>query len=264
MAAIQGTRRRECIVVKHGFLEFQSRGSLLERLDPRFSLAAVLAAVLAISSEPAGELAPFGLYFLLITLAAFLARTRPVELARRAAAATPFIAAAALVPWIGVVAGGDAAVDVGPRWAASVALRAYAALLLLSILTIACAPDRLATAMRRLYFPPALSAVLVLMYRYLFLLADEWGRLAQARACRSAGALAVPRLEFYSKQLGVLFLRSYDRAGRVQGAMTVRGFSGAFPTAEPQAAAAFDWLFLIGVTAAFWCVRLRHALPLFD
>lgn len=246
--------------MRRGFLEFEPRGSLLERLDARFLLAAIILAVSAIASEPAGELAPFGVYFLLVALAASLARARPSELCRRAAAATPFIAAAALIPWLGVVAGGDAVAEVGPRWAASVVLRAYAALFLVSILTIACPPDKLAAAMRALRFPQALSGVLVLMYRYLFLLADEWSRLGQARACRSAGTLAVPRLEFYSKQLGVLFLRSYDRAGRVQGAMTVRGFTGEFPALEARAARAQDWLFMLGFAAAFWCVRLRSIL----
>lgn len=264
MAPSEESAGRKLDVVKRGFLEFRSRGSLLERRDGRFLLASTAVAVLAVASEPAGEISVFVAYFALIALGAATARVRPLELARRAAAATPFIAAAALVPWLGVALGGDRTAAVGPSWAASVALRAYAAMMLVSVLTIVCAPDALADAMRRLRFPPALSGVLVLTYRYLFLLADEWSRLVQARSCRTAGVLTVPRLEFYSQQLGVLFLRSYERSARVQGAMTVRGFTGQFPLSRTSVAAAADWLFLTVVAVAFWSVRLRAALPILD
>jgi len=243
--------------VKRGFLDFEPRGSWLERRDARTLLAGTLSAVLAVASEPSGELVGFPFYLAFVVGLAWAARARPRELFRRIAAATPFIATAALVPWLGVALGGNAAVEVGPGWSASILLRAYVAVLLLSILTIAAGPDRLAGAMRGLRFPAALSGVIILMYRYLFLLADERRRLAQAQACRSAGALTVPRLDFYSKQLGVLFLRAYDRSARVQGAMAVRGFQGDFGAVALPAPRPMDWMFLGGVALAFWLVRLR-------
>lgn len=256
LAEVSGAWRNR-LVVKRGFLEFEPRGSWLERRDARILLAGTLLAVVAVASEPSGELIGFPFYLVFVVWLALAASARPRELFRRIAAATPFIATAALAPWLGGALGGNAAVEVGPAWSASILLRAYVAVLLLSILTIAAGPDRLAGAMRGLRFPAALGGVIILMYRYLFLLADERRRLAQAQTCRSAGSLTVPRLDFYSKQLGVLFLRAYDRSARVHGAMEVRGFEGDFGSVDLPAPGLLDWVFFLAVALAFWAVRLR-------
>jgi cobalt/nickel transport system permease protein len=78
--------------------------------------------------------------------------------------------------------------------------------------------------MRRARLPAILVSTVALMYRYLFVLADEAQRMRRARASRTFrrgrwwtwGALATV--------IGQLFVRSTERAERIYAAMTARGW----------------------------------------
>lgn len=241
------------ISVTSGFLERQAgRGSLLDGRDARVKLVVAVGAIFAIASEPVGRLDPFPAYYALILGLAIVGRVGPREMAIRMAAATPFILAAASVPLLSRFLGES--LDVGAL-AASAALRGYAAIALLVILTATTPADELIAAMRRLRAPRTLSAVVVLMYRYLFLLFEEWRRMGQARACRTAGRLNVPRVSFFSKQIALVFLRAWERADRVEAAMTVRGFTGELPVWDGSRIGTLDWMLLVLGLGAFWAVR---------
>ena len=90
-------------------------------------------------------------------------------------------------------------------------------------------------ALRALRLPRLLVAVIGLMWRYLFVLADEAGRLLRARAARS-GAPDRPgvrvggsigwRARVTGGMAGSLFLRSMERADRTYAAMAARGYDG--------------------------------------
>jgi cobalt/nickel transport system permease protein len=71
------------------------------------------------------------------------------------------------------------------------------------------------------------------MYRYLFVLADEAGRLLRARASRSAaianqraGSTWLWRGRVAGFMVGSLMLRSFERSERIYHAMAARGYSG--------------------------------------
>jgi cobalt/nickel transport system permease protein len=105
--------------------------------------------------------------------------------------------------------------------------------------------------------PEALGQIVVLMYRQLYILLDEWRRATQARECRSAGRLNLSRTSIYGKQLGVIFLRSWDRADRVHAAMMVRGFDGRLPLRGPHRLTARDFAGLSLTLAIFLVIRIR-------
>jgi cobalt/nickel transport system permease protein len=90
-------------------------------------------------------------------------------------------------------------------------------------------------AMRAVRLPRLLVAVIGLMWRYLFVLADEAGRLLRARAARSgapgrpgvrAGGSIGWRAKVAGGMAGNLFLRSLERADRTYAAMAARGYDG--------------------------------------
>ena len=79
-------------------------------------------------------------------------------------------------------------------------------------------------AFRRLHMPALLVTILALMYRYLFVLADEGARMRRARASRSFGG---GRRLAWRTPAGVaarLFVRSSERAERIYAAMCSRGW----------------------------------------
>lgn len=242
--------------MKYGFLDRNpGPDSFVRRRDPRAKLAMFFSAALLIASEPVAQLEPFSAYAGLILVLALAARAEASYLASRWLAAAPFVALAACMP---LVAGWGAAADTpepGP-WAASIALRAAGAVTLIALLTATTEFAKLIWAMRRLRIPQPLSLVTALAYRYLFLLYDEWRRASHARACRAPAGLKLNRAPFYTEQIGLILIRAWERAERVQGAMALRGFTGELPLRRAPQLDPLDWGFLAIGVAAFAAVRV--------
>lgn len=242
--------------MKYGFLD-QHAGldSPIHRLDPRAKLLFFFGAALVVASEPAGEVAAFPYYAALILGLAWASRVPLLYLAARWAAAAPFVVLAALLPWVAAALGAEP-VDSPENFAASIVLRAWGAITLLILLTAATHFARLLWAMRKLRAPASLSVIVTLMYRYVFILLDEWRRISQARDCRSAGVLRGSKASFYAKQIAMVFLRGWERAERVHWAMAVRGFRGWFPLLDAPRFRPADLGFLVLGLASFLAVRV--------
>jgi cobalt/nickel transport system permease protein len=142
------------------------------------------------------------------------------------------------------------------RFGLSVLLKAYAGIILLTLLTSTSRFDHLLWGLRRLKAPEILHVIATLMYRYIFILLDEWRRTTQARQIRTPYGLRVGRVSLFGKHVALVFIRGWERAERVQAAMTVRGFSGEFPLAHVSRFQAADALFLALMMVSFLGVRL--------
>lgn len=215
----------------HGFLDHQNLpDSVLRRTDPRWKTLLFVVAAFIVASEPRGELLAFRYHWALVAMLAMLGRVRPSSWLRRCLAAAPFLALASLMPFF--AAGGDLnAVD----WSASILLRGFAAVALLSLLVESTEPVEIVEALQRLRLPAIWVSSLALAYRYIFLLIDEWQRVADARACRAPMLTGFALTGVMTQQLGLIFIRSWERAERIHGAMMARGFSGTWPV-PPRAA----------------------------
>jgi len=96
---------------------------------------------------------------------------------------------------------------------------------------------------------------LLFLYRYLFLLAEESGRLRRARDLRGIGARG-RTLRVAAAALGVLFTRTLDRAERIYQAMAARGFDGTIRQLRTLQFRRTDALFLAGVAGGALALRL--------
>ena len=94
---------------------------------------------------------------------------------------------------------------------------------------------------------------LLLLYRYLFVLMDEAGRMRRARALR-AGTTKVS-IRDATGMLTALLLRTVDRSEAIWRAMLVRGFEGELRSPRQLHWHSPDTVFLLLVTAG--CVVLR-------
>ncbi|MCW5966002.1 MAG: hypothetical protein KIT83_18335, partial [Bryobacterales bacterium] len=79
-------------------------------------------------------------------------------------------------------------------------------------------------ALRHLGLPAGISLTLAQLERYRQLIAAEWKRTMLAREARSPGGHRFA-LASYSGQVGMVFLRSWERSERIHAAMLARGFS---------------------------------------
>ena len=196
--------------------------SPLARIDGLLKLCAALGAVLVISTFPAG------LGWRQLAVAAALGSVWAVSrvpgryVGRRLLAAAPFVAMAATVP---VVSG----LPDGRLLALAVGWKAGSAVLVFSVLAATTPVEEIVEALRRLGVPRGFALTATLMHRYLFVLLEEWRRVARARECRAAGRVAGGRARAWANQVSMVFVRGWDRADRVAQAMLARGFRGDFP-----------------------------------
>ena len=139
----------------------------------------------------------------------------------------------------------------------SVVLKAFAAIILLVLLTSLDKFHRLLKGLRSAGFPVVFTVLAALMYRYIFILNDERLRTQLARASRTPGRLRTGRLRVIGNQAAVIFLRSWERAHQVHQAMLARGFDGSFPEyGKLVFSSRRDLFFFFGLPLVFLLIRI--------
>lgn len=110
------------------------------------------------------------------------------------------------------------------------------------------------SALEKMGMPRILAAQILFLYRYIFVLAQEGGRMSRAREIRAFGRRGMG-MKIFSSLIGHLLLRTWQRAERVHMAMLARGFTGEFHTRKGFDFGLRETLFLIGWTALFISLR---------
>lgn len=230
----------------------------MHRLDARAKAVVTLAFIVTVMSFPRHEvsaLAPFLLFPVIVTSVGHLPAR---ALFKRLLVAAPFALAVGLFnPLLDrqpVAAVGAVTLTGGWLSFASLMLRflltAWAALAL-----VACTGMfRLAAGLERLGVPRVLAVQLLMLHRYLFVVADEGARMARGVAARAGGRPDL-RLRGYGSLLGHLLLRSMDRAERVHRAMVGRGFEGELRVRRPPPFRLADGCWVGGCLACFLAGR---------
>lgn len=121
----------------------------------------------------------------------------------------------------------------GLAQAALLGCKITAAVLTMTLLLAGLDPVRLGGALAGLRVPPRLVALFVATARYVETIGQEAARLQSAMRARGFR----PRtdghtLRSYGNLMGMLLVRSLDRAERVEEAMRARGFTGHLPLGE--------------------------------
>ncbi len=206
-------------------IERHSAGSgPLHRLDARLKLIAAVIFVVVVIATPPGAWRGFGAEGFLLAFAIGLAGIPPRELARR---------------WLGLfVLVGFLTLMVAPAHpararyglavvASSILIKNGLALATMLVLAGTTPFPKLLTGLRRLGVPSVLVATLQFMDRYRFVLLDELDRMATARRARTFRRRGTLSWSLLGGLIGMLFLRTFERAERVHDAMIARGWSGA-------------------------------------
>jgi cobalt/nickel transport system permease protein len=242
----------------HVVIERWSRqSSPLHRRDARGKLGVLLAFLVAVSTTPPPAQMVFAGYGVMLLAAALASRLPLRGMLARAALVLPFSATFALLTWWA----GD------PVRALSLAEKSFlsglAALMLIATTPI----PRLLAALDSLRVPRTLVLVIQFLYRYLFVISEQAQHMRLAALSRRGIQRGPHRgrrpgmisaFQAAAGAVGVLFARSWERAGGIYSAMLARGFRGHFTLAEPERFHAADALFLCAAVAM--CVSIRLAL----
>ncbi len=229
---------------------FAVGNSPIHTLDPRvrIALAAACAISLSLLQHPLPALAG------LAGAASLFAASRPplMPALRRLLAVNLFI----LFLWLTVPFSvpGDPLLSLrgaeltrqGIMLALLVTIKANALVLLFLALVATMPSPTIGYALERLHFPPKLVFLFLFSCRYIHVIGEEWERLHTAARLRGF----VPRTNGHTyrtvgSMLGMVFVRSFDRAVRVHEAMRLRGFCGQFRSTAVFRATGRDLAFAV-------------------
>lgn len=234
-------------------------------IDPRVRLLAATAfafVVVSLNATPAVVAA-----LLLAASAVLVARVPVATMFRRLLAldalmlmvvvTLPFaVAGEPVVQWGGLVASRD-----GVLRSLDVLAKANAVMLMLLALVHGISASAMGHALQRLGVPNRLVHILFFTIRYLDTISAEYHRLRRAMTARAFR----PRTDRHTWHslgwlVGMVLVRSFERAERVLAAMKCRGFDGRLLIHADLRLRATDWTFLAVsgalATALLWLDRL--------
>jgi len=133
--------------------------------------------------------------------------------------------------------------------AAQITLKSNAILFAFIALIATMSLATLGHALHRLGVPGKMVHLLLMTYRYLFVIEVEYLRLMRAAKIRGfRPGTNVNTYRTYSYVIGMLFVRAAARAERVYQAMLCRGFNGKFYSLQEFQTTAASWIFSIIMT----------------
>ena len=240
----------------------------MQDIDPRVRVAAALLLCVGIAAVQSLMAALVGLFGALLWLALAMAGPRPPlrALLHRLLAVNVFVALLwCTTPW---ATPGTAFCSLGPltisheglHLALLVTIKANALACVFMALIASLPLPALTQALRFFRCPDKLVLLCVMAMRNIHVLANEWQRLRTAARLRGfAPTTNVHSYKTLANLLGLLLLRSLDRATRLREALLLRGFQGNFPTAPTRPLRLADIAFLLVVVAQGLCLCALEA-----
>lgn len=211
------------------------------RLDPRAKIVGVFAFVVVTALLTRPELIAIALVLTLSVAA--VSRVPYLGLVKAYAVALPFVAFASLSVFL--FSGSDKGLAMLGRTSACV--------LLLLVLVLGTETFDLFGGLRRLRIPAVLATLLILTYRYIIVVSDEFSRMRVARKARGFGGgrslLDRYALKILSFTAGMVLVRSTSRADRVYEGLKCRGFTGDLTMWKRPRMTAKDGAFLASLIA---------------
>ena len=234
------------------------QNTFVHRLDPRVKLIATLLFLFTVISFPKYEVVALFPLFLYPVLLMTLGEIPLLFIVKKVVLVSPFAI------FVGIF---NPLLDAGQvvlmqGLTISAGWLSFFSIMLKFILTVSTALLLVATtsfpgvchALRRLGVPSIFVSQLLFLYRYIFVLMEETMRIVRARDMRAFGRLGTGMRVFVSL-VGILFLRTVERAERVYYAMLSRGFQGDMPTIKRFRITTSDLCFASSVIAFLFIFR---------
>ena len=244
------------------FVSLTYGDSFIHRLDPRGKIVAavLLSATIALLHQVVILLMAFCLGFVLV----LLSRISLAVFAKRFLLFNIFV----LFVWLLMFTyPGEAIVTIGPfsvtdegmKAAAIMTLKANAIFLVITALLATISLTTIGHAMHQLGIPKKFVHILLFTYRYMHVLEKEFQRLRNAVAVRGfVPATNTHTYRTYAYLVGILLLRSVERAERIHDAMVCRGCHGRFYRLREFRLASLDYIVfpvLFMFAAGLWSVE---------
>ena len=234
------------------------QNTFVHRFDPRVKLIATLLFLFTVISFPKYEVVALFPFFLYPVLLMTLGEIPLLFIIKKVVLVSPFAI------FVGIF---NPLLDAGEvvlmqGLTISAGWLSFVSIMVKFILTVSTALLLVATtsfpgvchALRQLGVPSIFVSQLLFLYRYIFVLMEETMRIVRARDMRSFGRRGTG-IRIFVRLVGILFLRTVERAERVYYAMLSRGFQGDMPTLKRFRITARDLGFAALVIAFLFIFR---------
>ncbi|MBT9148829.1 MAG: cobalt ECF transporter T component CbiQ [Dehalococcoidia bacterium] len=204
--------------------------------DPRAKVVGILCLIFAVVVVPDARMALVGL---LVTMLLVLISRLPLGfVAKRLLLVSPFALSFCLLILFTHEGGDEIArfsflsiTSDGLERAALIAVRVMAAITLTLCMLSTMKFETTMKALEHLKIPTKLIQLLMFTYRYIFVLVDEFSSMSRSLTSRGFNkGTNMHTMTTLAKMIGMLLIRSYERADRVYHAMASRGYDGRMET----------------------------------
>ena len=232
---------------------FASGDAFIHRLDPRFRVVAAI--FMSMATALLKDFRAMGVSLTVALFLVFLARLDFLQVMKRLLSLIRFLVFVWLL--IPLTYEGHALYSMAPlNWSREgtllslqISLKSLAILLLFMALVATMRLPTLGKALKALYVPGKLVHLLLMTYRYIFVIGQEYARLETAIKIRGfKPATTLHAYKTYAYLVAMLFVKASMRAERVHQAMVLRGFQGRFHSLDTFTPSYRNWFFMGGVT----------------
>ena len=251
---------------------YRDRHSVIHTLDPRVKLIFTLAFVLTMALLPIGAWPVYVLMLALSLSVSVLSELGLKYVLKRSLLAIPFVLAAAPLlftvkgPALFTVTLGSLTLAVtatGLDRFLSIMFKSWVSVQVAIVFAAATPFPDMLLAMRAVKIPRLVVSLFGLMWRYMFVMADEAIRLLRARSSRSgaiegrkSGGSIAWRAKVTGGMAGSLFVRALDRGDRIYAAMAARGYDGEIRSFPLPPLTSAGWITLLGGLALLLALLL--------
>jgi cobalt/nickel transport system permease protein len=235
--------------------KFASGQSFIHKLDPKTRVVAVV--ILSFAAALCDNFFVAVLYFIISTVLIIMAKLNTRDVIARIKPLFWFL----LMIWILLPITFDGQILYQFSWlkisgtgiilCCKITIKSITILLFFTTLVATMTIASLGNALHKLYVPDKMVFLLLMSYRYIAVIEDEYKKLL--RAAKFRGFRPKTNLHSYKTfayLAGMLFVRASFRAQRVHQAMLCRGFNQKFHSLDIYQANRFNFIFLIGISAA--------------
>ncbi|MCP4119735.1 MAG: cobalt ECF transporter T component CbiQ [Desulfobacteraceae bacterium] len=234
--------------------ELAQGDSVIHRLDP--GVRVVCAFVLSFALALSGQFGVLGLYFVFALALVLLASLGAGPVLKRLKPLLLFV----LMIWVVLpfTYEGEALLRLGPltmtrpgvELCLRITIKSVSILMVFIALLATMTVATLGQALHRLRVPDKLVFLLLMTYRYIAVIQEEYQRLLRAARFRGfVPGTNIHSYRTYAYLAGMLFVRASLRAGRVHNAMLCRGFNGTFRSLDSPRSNRLNPVFMTGVSA---------------
>lgn len=253
--------------MKHSYIDrYAGLGSFIHRIDPRIKIITFFIFIIFIVLTNPNAYLSFILYGVILFFLICISQIPLSFVFKKSLVVIPFVVLIALfIPFIKrgetlySYSFGNIMLELtyeGITLFWSVIIKSYLCILSMILLTSSTRFSSFLKGLEKLKMPKIFIMIISFMYRYSFLIVDEAQRIQRAKDSRSFGKKSTMRtIKTLSNIVGVLFVRSYERAERVYLAMCSRGFQGEIKTLDTLKVKMSDILFLISVFIVLFLIQ---------